>query len=151
MATPTGDLERGARIRSARRRAGLTQRQLLERLPSAPPERDDTWISNIETGYRNPSVQDLAEICAALGVTTDSIVFGKTAPVPTEDEALLVYAWRKAAPIARRLLMASARAIAEDPAPYDPTPPRRRAARPAPPPPPPDEDEQADGRTEASA
>jgi transcriptional regulator with XRE-family HTH domain len=53
-----------AAITDARRRAGLTQRQLA-RLLGRPP----SWIAKIETGERRVMLLDAFDLSAGLGVT----------------------------------------------------------------------------------
>jgi transcriptional regulator with XRE-family HTH domain len=60
----TGGL--GARIREARDAAGLTQRQLADRLGTV-----QHVVSGWETGARAPNVANLASLATALDVTTD--------------------------------------------------------------------------------
>lgn len=54
----------GARLRSARIRAGLSQSEAAARLPR--PVAVQYW-SNVETGRRNPSLEWLWDAAAALG------------------------------------------------------------------------------------
>lgn len=51
------------RLQRARRDAGLTQRQLAERL-----QRAQAWVSECETGERRVDALELRAICAAIGV-----------------------------------------------------------------------------------
>lgn len=115
----TGDRRLGERIRAARQRAGLTQGDLVERLPSAPPRRGDKWLSSIETGYRNATPQDVAEIARALNTTTDELLLDDAAPSPlapslSPDESIVLFAYRHAAPQTRRSMLATARLVAEE-------------------------------------
>lgn len=52
-----------ALLRELREAAGLTQEQLAQRL-----ERDQPWVSVIESGQRRVDVIELREICRALAV-----------------------------------------------------------------------------------
>lgn len=61
----------GKRIREARLAAELTQEALAERAGLHP-----TFISNVERGYRVPSVPTLLRLAVALGVEPGSIVNG---------------------------------------------------------------------------
>ena len=63
----------GARLKSLRLAAGLTQAQLGERMEMLP-----TNIARLETGGREPSWDTVKRLAKALGVTTDEFV--------TEDE-----------------------------------------------------------------
>lgn len=59
------------RLRQARERAGLTQRQLAEGLCSPP------YLSRIEAGDRAPSLQILRELARRLEVSVDWLATGK--------------------------------------------------------------------------
>jgi len=52
-----------AEIRNARRKAGLTQRELAARL-----KKSESWIARVETGQRSLMVHELQDIADALGV-----------------------------------------------------------------------------------
>lgn len=56
----------GNRIRDAREEKGMTQQQLAEKVGLTV-----VAISNIETGGRNPSFKNIAEICHTLGMSLD--------------------------------------------------------------------------------
>lgn len=112
----TGDPALGARLRELRKQAGLTQVELVARMKTAPRGRDGTWVSNVEGGRHMPTVRDVIELAAILGTTTDQILIGDHQPL--DDERLLLFALRRATPQARRSLLASARAIAEEAAEY---------------------------------
>src|SRR5918994_6056845 len=60
----------GERLRAARERAGLSQRQLS--FPGCSP----AYISRIESGDRIPSLQLLRELGRRLGVTEDYLATG---------------------------------------------------------------------------
>jgi tetratricopeptide (TPR) repeat protein len=66
----------GERLRTARVRAGLSQRQLS--FPGCSP----AYISRIESGDRIPSLQLLRELGRKLGVTEDYLATGATADGP---------------------------------------------------------------------
>src|SRR5919202_6457789 len=61
----------GLRLKEARERAGLSQRQLAFRGCSP------AYISRIESGGRTPSLQLLRELGARLGVTESWLATGK--------------------------------------------------------------------------
>lgn len=61
MATPFEHAP-GGRLRVARKAAGLTQARLAERLGTVPQ-----FISDVEVGRRNPSLEWLWEAAAAIG------------------------------------------------------------------------------------
>lgn len=71
----------GRRIREARRDAGLTQRELAERMADL----DHTAVSKIETGRRRVASHELFDLAEALGVTTSQLV-----GAPTQTQTLAV-------------------------------------------------------------
>ena len=72
----------GERLRAARERAGLTQRDLA--FPGCSP----AYISRIESGDRIPSLQLLRELGRRLGVSEDFLATGENRAAP-EDPRLL--------------------------------------------------------------
>jgi transcriptional regulator with XRE-family HTH domain len=58
-----------ARLRSARERCGLSQRELAVRLG-----KPQSFISKIETGERRVDLIEALAICEVLGIPLDSIV-----------------------------------------------------------------------------
>ena len=64
----------GGRIRAIRKERGYTREQLAE---YADVSSDFLW--QIETGRSSMSAQNLAKIAAALDVTSDYLIYGKTA------------------------------------------------------------------------
>jgi transcriptional regulator with XRE-family HTH domain len=82
----------GARIRSARRAAGLTQEAVGERLGIQP-----TTISRIETGSTGPSLRMLADLADICGVPVGRF-FAQVPPTTaavTDEEHDLVAQWRQ--------------------------------------------------------
>jgi tetratricopeptide (TPR) repeat protein len=73
----------GQRLRSARERAGLSQRQLS--FEGCSP----AYISRIEAGERIPSLQLLREMVRRLGVSEDWLATGLDRDVLAEDRTLL--------------------------------------------------------------
>jgi transcriptional regulator with XRE-family HTH domain len=59
----------GIAVRDRRRELGLTQEQLA--LRSGLHQR---WISNVETGRRNPSYGSLRRLAGALGLSTSELI-----------------------------------------------------------------------------
>ena len=59
----------GIAVRERRRQLGLTQEQL-----SLRSELHQRWISNVETGRRNPSYGSLRRLAAALELSTSELV-----------------------------------------------------------------------------
>jgi tetratricopeptide (TPR) repeat protein len=70
----------GRRLREARERAGLSQRQLS--FPGCSP----AYISRIEAGDRIPSLQLLREMGRRLGVSEDYLATGRERALVEEDE-----------------------------------------------------------------
>lgn len=66
------------RVRTARIRAGLSQRELSE-----PVGVSFAYISRIEAGVRNPSVKVLRRMAPPLGVTVEWLETGR-APIEVE-------------------------------------------------------------------
>lgn len=80
-------IQLGERAKRAREQAHLTQEQLAERIEVSPQ-----YISDMERGVVGISVQTLCRLCAALGVSSDTILFGVQADgaaLPKEQLALL--------------------------------------------------------------
>ncbi len=61
----------GQRVREVRLEAGLTQEQLAERAELHP-----TFISNVERGYRVPTVPTMLRLARGLGVEAGRLVDG---------------------------------------------------------------------------
>lgn len=78
--------EVGRRLREARLRAGLSQRDLS--FPGCSP----AYISRIEAGDRIPSLQLLREMGQRLGVSEDYLATGSRAPLLSDRNPLLVEA-----------------------------------------------------------
>ena len=62
----------GSNIRTARKRADLTQEELSEKVGVTPQ-----YLSDLERGLVGPSVPTLVRICTILNVSSDFILFGK--------------------------------------------------------------------------
>jgi transcriptional regulator with XRE-family HTH domain len=92
----------GDRLRDARLRAGLSQRELSE------PGVSYAYISRIEAGVRTPSVKVLRKLAPKLGVSVSWLETGKDDPA--EELARIVLAANggqldaRAAQLARRVL-----------------------------------------------
>ena len=63
----------GKRIREARRKMGLSQFELGERLSISPK-----YLSRIETGYQTPSLELMVLMSKALDESIDMLIFGAT-------------------------------------------------------------------------
>lgn len=61
----------GDRVAELRKRIGLTQQELADRLPVTRPQ-----LANIEVGRGEPSVGTLQALCDALEVDADTLLFG---------------------------------------------------------------------------
>lgn len=59
----------GAAVRERRRELGLTQEQL-----SLAAQLHQRWISNVESGVRNPSYASLRRLAAGLDVPTSELI-----------------------------------------------------------------------------
>jgi len=70
----------GDRVRAARQEAGLSQEALAEAARLHP-----TFVSNIERGYRVPSVPTLLRLATALGVPPSVLVDGIDLPVELSE------------------------------------------------------------------
>src|SRR6187431_1297070 len=75
-------VEVGRRLREARVRAGLSQRQLS--FPGCSP----AYISRIEAGDRIPSLQLLRELGRRLGVSEDYLATGENRAAPDDPRLL---------------------------------------------------------------
>lgn len=67
----------GARIKAARRGAGLTQEQLAERIGISAKN-----LSFIETGRFGVGLETLTRICTVLHVSADALLFGQAEDAP---------------------------------------------------------------------
>ena len=59
----------GLRVREERERLGLTQRALADRAAM-----NSTYVSQIENGHRNTTLEVMVEIATALGVPLSGLV-----------------------------------------------------------------------------
>jgi len=59
------------RLRHCREAKGLTQERLAEKA-----QLDQTYISGIERGLRNPGIKNVLRLAKALGITTAKLVEG---------------------------------------------------------------------------
>ena len=62
----------GSQVKIARERMKMTQEQLAEKL-----ERSPQFVSDIERGVVGVSIPTLKNLCLALGVSSDSILFAE--------------------------------------------------------------------------
>lgn len=63
----------GLRLRTSRKHAGLSQRELAERAGIA-----EKYLSRVEVGAAVPSIRVARDLAAALGVNLDALADGKT-------------------------------------------------------------------------
>lgn len=67
----------GSNIRTARKRADLTQEEMSERIGVTPQ-----YLSDLERGLVGTSITTLMRICKALNVSADFLLFGETGDHP---------------------------------------------------------------------
>lgn len=68
-AAPDSQRALGAAVKARRRELGLTQEQL-----SLRADLHQRWISNVETGLRNPSYASLRRLADGLDLTTSELI-----------------------------------------------------------------------------
>jgi transcriptional regulator with XRE-family HTH domain len=68
-ATPTPQVALGLAVKTRREELGLTQEQL-----DHETELHQRWISNVETGKRNPSYSSLRRLAAGLQLSTSELI-----------------------------------------------------------------------------
>jgi transcriptional regulator with XRE-family HTH domain len=68
-ASPAFQLALGAAVAARRQELGLTQEQLAN-----DTDLHQRWISNVETGKRNPSYASLRRLAAGLDLSTSDLV-----------------------------------------------------------------------------
>lgn len=66
------NVEIGERVKAAREHAGITQEQLAERIDVSTQ-----YVSDLERGVVGISVPTLRNLCVALGISGDRILFGQ--------------------------------------------------------------------------
>lgn len=76
--TDLDDHQIGARIRSLRKRSGMTQEQLAEAANLSVP-----YISHMERGFKRPSLETLVRLAVVLHVTADVLLSG----IQPEDQS----------------------------------------------------------------
>ena len=74
----------GSNIRTARKRADLTQEELSERLGVTPQ-----YLSDLERGLVGTSISTLIKICTELNVSSDFILFGSSRDTDTANSTLI--------------------------------------------------------------
>ena len=90
----------GMRIRKFRKAKGYFQELLAEKIDIST-----THMSHIETGSTKLSLPVLVELAAVLGVTTDALLFDKSAqkpPLPAEDLSSI---WQQCTPKEAQILL----------------------------------------------
>lgn len=75
------DYQIGERIRTIRKRRGMTQEQLAEAANLSVP-----YISHLERGFKRPSLETLVRLAGALHVTADCLLSGMQ---PEDRDAFL--------------------------------------------------------------
>ena len=71
----------GARLNDLRRRAGLSQEQLGHNSGMSVP-----FVSGLERGIRQPSLQSLTRLAAGLGVSVEDLVRGLDKGSPANED-----------------------------------------------------------------
>ena len=66
------NIEIGERVKAAREQADITQEQLAERIDVSTQ-----YVSDLERGVVGISVPTLKNLCVALGISSDRILFGQ--------------------------------------------------------------------------
>ena len=74
----------GSNIRTARKRADLTQEELSEILGVTPQ-----YLSDLERGLVGTSVSTLMRICIELNVSSDFILFGRGDGIDSNNSTLI--------------------------------------------------------------
>jgi transcriptional regulator with XRE-family HTH domain len=75
----------GLRIREIRTQHGMTQQQLAERVGFR-----SSYFSHIENGAKGTTLETLAAIAAALGMTLSELVLGIDQPIPQDFDRLSI-------------------------------------------------------------
>ncbi len=93
----------GEKLRGARKRAGLTQRQLANKIGAK-----HNSVSNWEKGLNNPNPEMIGELCAILNITPNDLLIGaelesvlRSKDGLSPDEATLVRRYRRLDEMAR--------------------------------------------------
>ncbi len=68
MATTKRDYRLGRKVQKLRKKKGLTQEKLAEKIGVST-----TWIGYIETGFRRPNLKLIYKIASVLGVKVKDI------------------------------------------------------------------------------
>jgi len=76
----------GSNIRTARKRADLTQEQLSEKIGVTPQ-----YLSDLERGLVGTSLHTLVKICDKLNVSADFILFGQQHGDVPDDTILALF------------------------------------------------------------
>lgn len=76
-------IEIGSRIKAQRRKMGISQEKLAEIVYVTPH-----YIYEIERGLKAMSLETLINLCAALGLSADYILFGEKQASPSLSEQL---------------------------------------------------------------
>lgn len=77
--------EAGKRIQKIRKKLGLTQEQLAEKVGISAH-----FVYEIEHGQKTMSLYTLADITLALGTSTDYILFGRTPDISTDARDIMI-------------------------------------------------------------
>lgn len=90
----------GANLKSIRKAAGLTQKEVAKRIGLSPQA-----VSRWENNYTEPDMATVADLCLTLGCTADDLTGHEASPL-TREEREIVNMYRKASPEIRRVVRA---------------------------------------------
>ena len=97
----------GKRIRDARKKCGLTQKELADQTGLAAKT-----IQNIENGRKNPSYDTLARLMGRLGISPDTLFLLK-ASVPTDEMKHFLENYQSCNPKGQAILLKTLHFLAE--------------------------------------
>ena len=100
----------GARLREARRQAGLSLRELARQLSVSP-----SFLSQMENGKSQPSVATLYSIAQVLGVSIDEVFHTDSAPATELAATGTSVAVAAASPVSRSAMASPAEAFEREP------------------------------------
>jgi transcriptional regulator with XRE-family HTH domain len=79
--TPSVKKELGTRIRTLRKRNGLTQEEMAEKC-----DLHWTYIGGLERGERNPTLTTMQRVAAGLNVGLNQLIDARSFPKPKSEE-----------------------------------------------------------------
>ena len=102
----------GARIRRARRDLGWTQQQLADAIGVCR-----SAVAQWETDRSGQELENLSRVATALDIDLEWLIDGverRARQIATKSELRMIQVYRKCAPQDRQILLAMARALAQD-------------------------------------